>query len=181
MDSMLQDFRYALRVVTKNRGLSFAGILALALGIGANTAIFSVVHAVLLRPLPFQDPDRLVLLWQIHPRSGWPQLPFSFPNFTDVKEQSKVFANMAAWRSYADTRFNLTGGDEPLEVQAAYVSAGFFPTLGVRPVLGRTFLPEEDQEGGVRVVVISHGLWQRRFGSDASSIGKSLTLDCNTY
>ncbi len=181
MEGFWQDLRYAIRVVIKNRGLSLAAVVALALGIGANTAIFSIFHAVLLRPLPFKDPDRLVLLWQINPRSGWPQVPFSFPNFTDVKEQSQVFESIAAWRSFADTRFNLTGQYEPVEVQAAYVSASFFSTLGVEPLMGRAFLPDEEREGGDRVVVISHGLWQRHFGADRSIIGRPLTLDGTSY
>src|SRR5205085_1352292 len=148
-------------------GFTAVAVIALALGIGANTAIFSVVEAVLLRPLPFPDPDRLVLIWQTKPQSGWPQLPFSFPNYTDLKEQDReqsgAFEDIAAWSSYADTRFNLSDENKPEKVQAALVSAEFFPVIGVKPILGRAFLPEEDRPGGERVVVISNSLWKRRF------------------
>src|SRR5205823_2217445 len=134
METLLQDLRYGIRTLFKSRGFTAVAVLALALGIGANTAIFSVVNAVLLRPLPFKDPDRLVLLWGNKPQTGWPQLPFSFPNYTDVKEQNRTFKDLGAWSSYNDTRFNLTGGEEPEQVQSAFVSANIFSILGVSPI-----------------------------------------------
>ncbi|HET9533498.1 MAG TPA: ABC transporter permease [Blastocatellia bacterium] len=176
-----QDLRYGGRMLLRDPGFTLIAVFTLALGIGANTAIFSVVYGLLVRPLPFHEPDRLVFLWQTSQRSSLPQLPFSFPNFTDVKEQSEVFEEVGAWSAYNDTRFNLTGGADPEQVQAALVSANFFPILGVQPMLGRTLLPEEDKEGAERAVVISHGLWQRRFGADPDLPGKTLTLDANSY
>jgi putative ABC transport system permease protein len=181
MQTLLQDLRYGWRMLMKNPGFTLIVVITLALGIGANTAIFSVVNAVLLRPLPFHDPDRLVLVWQTSMQSSFPQLPFSFPNYTDLKEQNQVFEQLGAWSSYKDTRFNLTDKDGPESVQAAFVSGNFFSILGVKPILGRTFLPEEDQQNGPRSVIISHGLWERRFGSDLELLGKTLTLDGNSY
>ncbi len=181
MEGLWKDLRQSMRMLLKKRGFTAAAVLTLALGIGANTAIFSVIHAVLLRPLPFADPDRLMVLWQTDPKSAPPRRPFSFPNFTDVEEQSQSFEEVGAWSSSVDTRFNLTGDPEPEAIQAAMVSASFFRILGVKPKEGRTFLPEEDKEGGPRAVVISHGLWQRRFGADPQLPGKTLTLDGNSY
>ncbi len=181
MNNLLQDLRYGARMFAKNPGFTLIAVITLALGIGANTAIFSVVNAVLLEPLPFHEPERLALLWQTNPKASAPERPFSYPNFTDVKEQSQVFEEVGAWSAYTNTRFNLTGGTEPEQIQAALVSANLFPILGVQPVLGRAFLPEEDREGGPRAVVISHGLWQRRFGGDPRLLGETLTFDGNGY
>jgi putative ABC transport system permease protein len=181
MHMLWQDLRYGGRMLLKGPGFTLIAAFTLALGIGANTAIFSVVYGLLVRPLPFHEPDGLVFLWQTSQKSGLPQLPFSFPNFTDVKEQSEVFEEVGAWNAYNDTRFNLTDGAGPEQVQAALVSANFFPILGVQPMLGRALLPEEDIEGAERAVVISHGLWQRRFGADPDLLGKTLTLDGNSY
>lgn len=130
MDILRQDLRYALRVFLKNPGFTVIAVVTLAFGIGANTAIFNVVNAVLLHPLPFKAPDRLVLLWQTNPRASFPQLPFSFPNFTGVKEQSQFFEDVGAWSASADTRFNLSGELEPEQIQAARVSASFFQSSG---------------------------------------------------
>ena len=181
MEALWRDLHHSIRMLFKKRGFTTAAVLTLALGIGANTAIFSVIHAVLLRPLPFADPDRLVVLWQTDPTSVPQRRPFSFPNYTDVQEQSQSFEEVGAWNSSLNTRFNLTGDAEPESIQAAMVSASFFRILGVKPLQGRTFLPEEDNEGGPRTVVISHGLWQRRFGADPELSGKTLTLDGNSY
>jgi len=181
MEALWRDLRHSLRMLLKKRGFTAAAVLTLALGIGANTAIFSVINAVLLRPLPFSDPDRLVVLWQTDPNSTPSRRPFSFPNFTDVEEQNQSFEEIGAWTSSLDTRVNLTGDPEPEAVQAAMVSESFFRILGVKPREGRTFLPDEDTEGGPRAVVISHGLWQRRFGGDPQLTGKTLMLDGNSY
>jgi putative ABC transport system permease protein len=181
MESLFQDLRYCVRVLRTNVGFTIVAVVTLALGIGANTAIFSVVNAVLLRPLPFREPDRLTLLWQTDPRAASAQLPFSFPNFTDVKQQSQSLEAVAAWTAYSDTRFNLVGSGEPEQLQAARVSQDFFPTLGVEPVLGRNFVEEEDRENGPRAVILGNELWQRRFGGDPHVLGNALNFDGNSY
>jgi putative ABC transport system permease protein len=178
IETLIQDLRYGTRTLMKNPGFTLITVITLALGIGANTAIFSVVNAVLLRPLQYSDPDRLVQVWQNLPQLGLNQVTVSAPEFLDYKDQNRVFERMAAFRGQG---FALTGGAEPEQIFGVRVSADLFPLLGVVPALGRVFLPEEDQIGGPRAVILSHGLWQRRFGSDATVIGKSLTLDGESF
>jgi putative ABC transport system permease protein len=173
-----QDLGYGLRMLWKNPGFTVVAVIALALGIGANSAIFSVVNTVLLRPLPYQDPDRLVMVWEDNTKAGYPRDTPAAANYVDWRDQNQVFEGMAA---IADMSFNLTGTGEPERIDGRRVSANLFPLLGVEPQIGRAFLPEEDQPGGNRVVVMSHGLWQRRFGSDANIKGKSLTLNGESY
>ncbi len=181
MNTLIQDLKFGLRMLAKDPGYTAVAVLTLALGIGANTAIFSVVDAVLLRPAPFSDPNRLVFVWTSNPTHGFPQLPFSYPNFTDMKNQSTAFAETAVFYSYTNTTFNLRGKDEPERVQAAFVSASLFPLLGVRPFRGRTFLLEDDRPGSNPVVIISRGLWERALGADPAMVGKPLTLDGTSY
>jgi putative ABC transport system permease protein len=178
IETLIQDLRYGARTLMKNPGFAAVAALTLALGIGANTAIFSVVNAVLLRPLQYSDPDRLVQVWQNFPQSGANQVTVSAPEFLDYKDQNRVFERMAAFRPQG---FTLTGGAEPELIIGGRVSADLFPLLGVTPALGRALLPEEDQPGSQRAVILSHGLWQRRFGSDMTLIGKSLTLDGESF
>src|SRR5262245_26242396 len=170
-DEMIQDLRFGLRMLLKNPGFTLIAVITLALGIGANTAIFSVVNAVLLRQLPYADPERLVVLWERQRDIG--QESPSYPNFLDWQAQSQSFERMAMARFDS---VNLVGGGEPERLICRQVSANFFSTLGARPQLGRAFTPEEDRAGANPVVVISHSLWQRRFGADAEIIGKPLTL-----
>jgi putative ABC transport system permease protein len=170
----LQDLRYGLRMLWKNPGFTTVAVIALALGIGANSAIFSVVNTVLLRPLPYKEPERLVMVWEDDTKGGYPRDTPAAANYIDWRDQSKVFEGMAAM---ADQSFNLTGSGEPERIDGKRVSASLFPLLGVEPEVGRAFLPEEDQPGANQVVVLSHGLWQRRFGSDLSIIGKPLVLN----
>ncbi|MGB8507368.1 MAG: ABC transporter permease, partial [Pyrinomonadaceae bacterium] len=176
METLWQDLRYGLRMLWKSPGVTGIAVLALALGIGANSAIFSVINGVLLRPLPFADPDRLVRL------SEWsqqvPGMSISYPNFTDWREQNHVFEGIAATQFGS---YNLTGVDEAERLQGRNVSANFFDVLGVKPAQGRSFLPEDDHAGANRVCVISHGLWQRRFGADAKMLGRVLTLNGESY
>ncbi|MBO0801160.1 MAG: ABC transporter permease, partial [Blastocatellia bacterium] len=153
-------------------------VLTMALGIGANTAIFSVVNAVLLRPLPYSDPDRILQVWQTFPQLGSSQVTVSAPEFLDYREQNRVFERMAAFRFQELT---LTGGSEPELIFGCRVSSDLFPLLGMAPAMGRTFLPEEDRPGSPHVVILSHRLWQRRFGSDINLIGKLLTLDGESF
>jgi putative ABC transport system permease protein len=170
-DEMIQDLRFGFRMLVKNPGFTMIAALTLALGIGANTAIFSVVNAVLLRPLPYADPERLVVLWERERNVG--QESPSYPNFLDWPAQSQSFEQMAIARFDS---VNLIGAGEPERLICRQVSANFFSTLGAQPQLGRAFTPEEDRAGASPVVVISHSLWQRRLGADAEIIGKRLTL-----
>jgi putative ABC transport system permease protein len=163
-------------MLLKKPGFTLIAILALALGIGANTAIFSVVNGVLLRPLPYEDPDRLVRLGEWSQQV--PGMSIAYPNLLDWREQNHVFTAIAATRFNS---YNLTGVDEPERLLGREVSANFFEVLGVKPALGRTFLPEEDHANSNRVCVLSHGLWQRRFGADPQILGKSLTLNNESY
>jgi predicted permease len=163
VDTLWQDARYGLKMLRRNPGFTFVAVLTLALGIGATTAIFTVVNAVLLRPLPYRDPDRLVLVPNARGH-----------DFLRWRDQSKAFESMAAFNfGTAD----LTGSGEPERLAVATVSTELFATLGVAPALGRAFTPEEDREGGEPVVVLSDSLWRRRFGSDPQVIGRALTID----
>ncbi len=172
------DLRYGSRMLWKNKGFTAVAVIALALGIGANSAIFSVVNTVLLRPLPYKDADRLVIVWEDNTKLGFPNDTPAVANYIDWRNQSTVFEGMAA---LADLSINLTGAGEPERFDGKRVSANFFSLLGVEPLLGRGFLPEEDVPGANHVVVLSHGLWQRRFGSDKGLVGKSITLNGEGY
>jgi putative ABC transport system permease protein len=180
MLTLWQDLRYGLRLLAKSPGFTIVAVLTLALGIGANTAIFSVVNAVILRPLPFAAPDRLVAVWVTSLRSGATRGPSDYPDFADWRAQNHVFEHMAAFHT-AD--FTLTGTDEPAHVFGAVVSADLFPLLGEQAKLGRTFRPEEDEKitDGARPVILSHGLWERRFGSDPNVLGRAISLDSQPY
>jgi putative ABC transport system permease protein len=178
LGDLSQDLRYGARVLWKSPTFTLVAVVALALGIGANSAIFSVVNAVLLRPLPYAEPERLVMVWEENAKAGYPRDTPSAGNFIDWREQSQVFEGMAA---LAEQSFNLTGAGEPERIAGQRVSAGLFPLLGVEPQSGRALLPEEDQPGRDRVVVLSHGLWQRRFGSDPSLVGRSISLNGESY
>jgi putative ABC transport system permease protein len=178
---MFQDLRYGIRMLRQRPGFTFAAVIALALGIGANTAIFSVVNAVLLRPLPFADPDRLMVVWQTAQQGEYSQLSLAYPNYDELRKQCQVCEGVGAWNSYNYTRFALTGGAQPEQAQYAVVSASLFSVLGVKPALGRAFLPEEDQLGAARVAIISHDLWQRRWAGDPRLIGQTATLDGQNY
>jgi predicted permease len=176
MNAFFQDIRYALRRLGKTPGFTVIAISTLALGIGANTAIFTVIDAVLLRSLPYRDPGRLVLLNEQTPR--FPILSVSYQNLVDWRDQSHVFTGVGAVRNLG---MNLTGADEPERLKAQMLNANVFELLGVEPARGRNFLPEEDKQGAPGVAMISYGLWQRRFGGSDAVLGKSLTLDSKPY
>src|ERR1041385_8536994 len=179
METLWQDVRYGFRMLLKKPGFTAVAILALALGIGANTAIFSVVNAVLLRPLPFQDPERVVLVWlKGAEAAGGDRMPMSMADFLDWREQSHSFERVAFFHS---DNFNYAGGDTPEEVNGVVTSADFFNVFGARAEMGRTFLPEEEKPGASRVVVVSHGFWQRRLGADPRAVGREITLDSPPY
>src|SRR5499427_478675 len=172
-----QDIRYALRMLAKNPAFTAIAVVALALGIGANTAIFSVVNAVLLRPLPFKHPEQVVMLWENAAHLGFPKDTPSPANFLDWQKQAQSFTGMAAM---VEKSFNLTGVGEPERLEGRRVSANLFDLLGVPALLGRTFVADDDRPG-THVVLLSHALWQRRFGSDPSVIGRALALNGESY
>src|SRR5262245_18002186 len=156
MENLLQDLRYGLRVLLRTRSFSIAAIIALAVGTGANTAIFSAVNAVVLRPLPYGNPDRLIILWSDNTKTGLHEGPLSLLDFTDYRDQATSFEDLASF-SYDD--FNLGGTDRPERVQGTMVSLNFFSVLGVHPWIGRGFVPEDEATAGGRVAVLSYGLW----------------------
>jgi predicted permease len=168
-----QDVRYGARTLRQNPSFTLVAVLTLTLGIGANTAMFSVLNTVLLRPLPYGDPDRLAMIWTADPARNLHESPTSFPTFMDWRHQSRHFADMAFWRSFTG---NLTDGGEAERVIGAQASANLLPLLGVAPSVGRTFTAEEEQRR-VPVIVLSHSLWQRRFGADPAAIGRSIEID----
>jgi len=175
METLWQDLRHALRILRKSPGFTAVAVLTLALGIGANTAIFSVVESVLLRPLPYPDPGRLVHVWNSY-LPQFPQVPNSSGDFLDFRRQASSFSDMAAYIDIPQG-FNLTGEGDPQRLEARLATSGLFPLLGVQPVAGRTFTAQDDQRGGPRVVVLSYALWQSRFGANRSVVGHSITLD----
>src|SRR3954447_13291827 len=172
-----QDVRYGARMLLKNPGFTVIAVLALALGIGANSAIFSVVNTLLLRPLPYKNPDQLVVIWENATHLGFPKNTPSPANFLDWQKQATVFAGMGA---FAEKTFNLTGVGEPERLEGRRVSANLFDLLGVKPVIGRNFVPEEDKPG-TKVALLNESLWKRRFGSDPSVIGRALNLNGESY
>jgi len=178
LGDLLHDLRYAARTQLKNPAFTIVAVITLALGIGANTAIFSVVNTVLLRPLPYKDPDRLMMVWEEASKHGYPRDTPTAANFVDWRDQNQVFEGMAAM---LEASFNLTGTGDPERLEGNRVSAALFPLLGVEPQIGRVFTAAEDQPGSQRVVLLSYGLWQRRFGGDPGIVGKSLTLNGDSY
>jgi putative ABC transport system permease protein len=178
MNSLLKDLRYGLRMLAKNPGSTLVAVLALALGIGANSAIFSVVNAVLLRPLRYRDPAHLVVIWETKLSKGISQEFVSPPDYRDWLEQQRVFDQVAALRAQPAV---LTGGQLPERVETALVSPSAFELLGAKAALGRTFFSAEDQPGRNRVAVLSYGLWQRRFGADSGILGKTVIVDGNSF
>ena len=174
LETFGRDARYGARMLRRNPSFVAVVTLTLALGIGANTAIFSVVNSVLLKPLPFKDPNRLVIIWENDTKNRATNSPVSLSDFVDWKDQTGAFEQIAAWRFLY---FNLSGRDEPERVQGLTVSASFLPLLGAQVQLGRTFLPEEEQIGRDKVVVLSDALWRRRFGEDPSLVGQKIDIE----
>ncbi|MCM3901972.1 MAG: ABC transporter permease [Pyrinomonadaceae bacterium] len=178
METLCKDITYGVRTLVKSPGFTAVAVLALTLGIGANTAIFSVVNSVLLRPLPFSDPGRLVQLWEAKASMGRTEMPASYPNFADWRDQNQVFEHLVA---YSDWTFNLTGTGEAERIRSAIVSPAFFSALGIKAIRGRVFLAGEDERGKDLVAVISESLWQRRFDSDPNIVGRSINLDDKSF
>ena len=176
LETLLQDARFGARMLRKSPGFTAVTVLTLALGIGANTAIFSVVSSVLLRPLPFKDPDRLAALMDYLPRQN--ENLVMDADYRAWSQQALSFESMAAYES---GEFTLTGAGEPQRINSLRVTPQFLPVLGIAPILGRNFLPEESQAGGAHVVILTNSLWRERFGASPAAIGKSVDLDGNPY
>ncbi|HKS42401.1 MAG TPA: ABC transporter permease [Blastocatellia bacterium] len=174
MDTLLQDIRYGFRMLIKTPAFTLVAVAALALGIGANTAIFSVVNSVLLRPLPYKDVDRILTVWESDTKTGKKEDGASPANFLDWRDQNQVFDQLATAEPYGHT---LTGSTEPERFRSWLVSEGFFDILKVAPLYGRTFLPEEHQAGNNRVIIMGEALWRQRFGADPNIVGQSLLLN----
>src|SRR5919202_1854370 len=169
MNRLLQDVRFGLRTLLKRPGFTLVAVLTLALGVGANTAIFSVVNAVLLRPLPFKDADRLVSVYETTQNN--PRDYISVPNLQDYRAQTKSFEDFT---TFVPQSVNLTGAGEPDRLVGGFVTSSFFKVLGVQTARGSAFLPQDDAEGGGLVAVLGHEAWQRRFGGDPEIVGKSV-------
>src|SRR5262245_4861896 len=174
MDTLYQDLRYAARMLVKNPGFAVLTTLCLALGIGVNSTIFSVVDTVAIRPLPFRDPDTLVGLYATHQVNGIDRGNVSYRDLQDWRARTRVFAEMAAVTGRSLT---LSDGDEPERFNGATITANMFPMLGIQPILGRQIRPEEDTPGGPPVIMLSHGVWQRRYAGDPSVIGRTITVN----
>ena len=174
MDTLFQDLRYAARTFVKNPGFAALTIICLALGIGVNSTIFSVVDTVAIRPLPFRDPDRLIVLNTTHQANGIDRGSVSFLDARDWRARAHAFEDVAAVTGRSLT---LSDGGEPERFTGATVTANLFPMLGIQPILGRQIRPEEDAPGGARVVMLSHGVWQRRYAGDPSVIGRTITVN----
>jgi putative ABC transport system permease protein len=179
METLIKDIRFGIRGLIKRPGFTSIAVITLALGIGANTAIFSVVNATLLRPLPFKDPKSIVMMWGYLPKFAQTndKLPSSAANYLGLVKQTQTLQELAAFRQWS---WQLTHAGDPEQLQGVRVSANFFEALGASPALGQTFKPEQDQEGAAPVAIISHRFWQREFAADRNVLGKSLTLDGHT-
>jgi putative ABC transport system permease protein len=173
-----RDIRHALRMLVRTPAFSLIAVLTFAVGIGANAAVFSVFDGVLLRGLPYPEPDRVTMVWLDNRREKIKEDITSYPNYRDWRDQNGVYQHLAA---YVDTAFALTGAGEPERLPGAQVTANFFDVMGLRPEMGRLFTAANETEGQDGVVVISHGLWQRRFGGAADVVGKTITLSTRPH
>jgi putative ABC transport system permease protein len=178
MLDFLSDVKYGLRGLRRSPGFTAVALITLALGIGANTAIFSVVNTVLIQPLPYKNPDRLVMLWQSYPTAGFDRLGASPPEYLDYRDRNQVFSGVAG---YADLSFNLTGVAQPDRIKAARVTGNLFSLLDVPPMMGRILLPEDDRAGGPKLVVVSYAFWKQQLHSESGVLGKSIRLDEQPY
>ncbi|HYL99175.1 MAG TPA: ABC transporter permease, partial [Blastocatellia bacterium] len=176
LETLARDFRYAARTLWKSPGFTVAAVSTLALGIGANTAIFSIINGILIKPLPFKEPGLLVRVWE--KGNGLDHLAAAYPNFKDWKEQNDSFDGMAAFR---DTAYSMTGIDNPERISGRQVTSNFLSVLGVVPARGRDFSAEDDRAGANLVALISDGLWTRRFGRQPSAVGSTITLNDDKY
>jgi putative ABC transport system permease protein len=178
MDTLIKDIRYSIRVLIKDRGFTAVALLALVLGIGANTAIFTVVNSVLFSPLPYPTPDHLVSIYATNPAQGQSRMPLSVADFLDWRSRNQNLEHLAA---YSNAPLSYTGGETPEQIPGLAVTADFFSVLGVQPLIGRTFLPHEDKPDSTQVAVVSFGFWQRYLGSDPARVGQPLTFNGRSY
>jgi predicted permease len=181
LETLLQDLRYAARTLLKNPGFTIVIVLTLALGIGASTAVFSIVNSVLLKPLPYPASQQIVFPWRLAPHGlqlGYDEIPWGRPEFLLLAKESKAFQFLGAFKSDS---FNLTGSGEPIRLNGVDASAGFFPALGVEPILGRVFNAQEDTSGSEHVVVLSYSLWREQFGGNPAIVGRSIELNASAY
>ena len=176
MRTAIQDLRYAARLLRQAPGFTLVAVPTLAVGIGANTAIFSVIHGILLKPLPYAEPDRLVRVFEEAPPDV-PEFPVSPGNFVDYRVETRAFEALAAYQR-SDLQL---GGERPEQLRGMRVTSGFFRLLGYRPIVGREFLPDEESGEGSRVAILSHSLWARRFASDPAILGKALSLSGQSF
>ena len=176
MDTFLNDIRYAVRNLLKRPAFTIVAAITLALGIGANTAIFSSVYALLLKPLPFPELERVVAVWDSYPSKGVLRNEIAMANYLDWKAQNQSFEHLAIYSWWST---NLTGIDSPERIQGMAVTANFLDALGVKPIMGRNFSAEENEQGNDNVAILTYGLWQRRFGGDPNIVGKTITLSSN--
>ena len=174
VDELWQDVKYALRTLRKAPGYAGLVIVTLAFGVAASTSIFSLMNPYLFRPLPYESADELVQVNQVNPITGWAMDRFSYPQYEDWKARSRAFSDLGAYQ-YGST--NITGPEGPEQVGASHMTADMFDVLGAPAALGRTFSPEEGRPGGAQVVVLAHGLWQRRYAGDPGLVGRTLTMD----
>jgi len=177
MQSLWNDLAYGFRMLLKNPRFTVVSVLSLAIGIGANTAIFSVTNALLFRPLPYKDAERLVILWNRSPGLNVEQDWFSPGQYLDIKAENQVFENVAAT---IDSSFNLTGQGTPERIEGARVSSSLFTVLGTQPVVGRAFTADEDEQGKPTTAILSHAFWQRNFGGKTDVIGQTLSINGNS-
>jgi putative ABC transport system permease protein len=178
---MFEDLRYSLRALARSPSFTLVAVVGLALGIGANSAIFTVMNAVLLRPLPYKEAEQLVLLWQLNRHNGDHEIKASAPDYIDWKEQNSVFQDIAAFNANSGLGLNLSGAGHPARISATSVTGNLFSVLGVTPALGRSFLPDEERPGSAPVCILSDGLWKGRFGSDPKILGKAVTLNSEMW
>src|SRR5689334_13396158 len=174
METLLRDVRFGLRMLARNPGFTAVAIITMALGLGANTALFSVVNGVMLKSLPFKEPDRLVFVLETNAKFPAPGVSASSLNYRDWKEQSHSFESLAARQGFAG---NLTSSERPEKILGEKVTWDYFPTLGVAPLAGRGFTQEEDKPGAPTVLLLSHGLWRRRFGGAPGIVGKAIPFN----
>ena len=174
LSSLTRDVRYAVRMLLRNPGFTTIALLTFAVGIGVNTAVFSVFNGVLLRPLPYPDADRITMMWLDNRPQSIKEDIGSYPNYRDWREQNTTYEHVAAFTGAA---FTLTGSEEPERIRGARTTANFHDVIGLKPVLGRLYTEAEEQTGSDAVVLLSHGLWQRRFGGAADVVGKTVVLN----
>ena len=174
LDALRQDVRFGVRTLIRRPGFATVAVLTLGVGMGATTAIFSLIDSVLLKPLPFHEPERLTMVWEVRPRFNQPRIEVAPLNYVDWQQQVQAFESLAA---YVNGFVNLTGAGTPERLAAAQVTPNLFPTLGVDPLVGRWFVAPEGAPGQTAVAILSYGLWQRRFGADRGIVGQTIRLD----